>query len=161
MCCSSQQLWFELSHIENITRLDARTTLSSHRLKSQNHLVQHSKQFHRKFYNNCVKFCILIGLISMVSKITYNGNDVTRIVPGTHFNDFRNDFKKIFLSHLRSPSIAFVIVKNKYTSFFHAMYSYLPQKWRHKMFKTWQWNHLPNGSLLHLSFEHFMASFLW
>ena len=47
------------------------------------------------------------------------------------FDDFSNDFQNIFLGRLRSLSIVFVIVKNRFTSFFH------------------------------LSFEHFMASFLW
>ena len=37
--------------------------------------------------------------------------------PGARFDDFRNDFQNIFPSRLRLPSIVFVIVKNKFTSF--------------------------------------------
>ena len=38
-----------------------------------------------------------------------------------------------------------VIVKKKKnsTTIFHGVHSYRPQKWRHKMFKTLQWNHSP------------------
>ena len=37
-----------------------------------------------------------------------------------------------------------VIVKKKNsTTIFHGVHSYRPQKWRHKMFKTLQWNHSP------------------
>ena len=35
-----------------------------------------------------------------------------QLTAGVHFDDFRNDFKNIFPSDLRSPSIVFVIVKN-------------------------------------------------
>ena len=34
-----------------------------------------------------------------------------------------------------------VIVKNKSTTIFHDLHSYRPEKWRHSMFKTLQWNH--------------------
>ena len=37
---------------------------------------------------------------------------------GARFDDFRKDFQNIFLSSLCSPSIVFVVVKNKFTSFF-------------------------------------------
>ena len=47
--------------------------------------------------------------------------------PGARYDEFRNDFQNIFLSRLRLPSIVFVIVKNKFTSFFHGMYFYLPE----------------------------------
>ena len=76
------------------------------------------------FYNKLCEIPNADWLISMVK--TYNGNDVTHIMPGTRFNDFCNDLQKVFLSRLHLPSIVFVIVKNKFTPFFHCMYSYLP-----------------------------------
>ena len=53
----------------------------------------------------------------MVNKSTYNGNDVTRIMPGARFDAFRNGFQKILLSPLRLPSIVFVIVKKNLPPF--------------------------------------------
>ena len=53
-----------------------------------------------------------------------------------------------------------VIVKKKNsTTIFHGVHSYRPQKWRHKMFKTLQWNHSPatRGStwVLNILCRHF------
>ena len=53
-----------------------------------------------------------------------------------------------------------VIVKKKnLTTIFHGVHSYRPQKWRHKMFKTLQWNHSPatRGStwVLNILWRHF------
>ena len=53
-----------------------------------------------------------------------------------------------------------VIVKKKNsTTIFHGVHSYRPQKWRHKMFKTLQWNHSPTtrGStwVLNILWRHF------
>ena len=59
---------------------------------------------------------------------TYNGKDVTRVTPGARSDVFCNGFPKLFLGRLRLPLTVFVIVKNKFISFFHGMYSYLPQK---------------------------------
>ena len=56
------------------------------------------------------------------------------------------------------PLIFFFVLLSKkkdiWTRFFHGRRSYRSKKWRHKMFKTWQWNHSPLW-VLNILWRHF------